>query len=122
MSKKRAFVRYSKQGKIVPGSLIITSGSYPNGPSTWYEVTADLCCLISGEPGGDPGGDPDTPPSDGGTTLETRSITGTRAFVRYTKDGQIVPGSLIITNGTYPDNSAVWYEIQTNLCCISNTN
>jgi hypothetical protein len=44
MSKKRAFVRYSKQGKIVPGSLILTAGSYPNGPSTWKEVSADLCC------------------------------------------------------------------------------
>jgi hypothetical protein len=44
MSKKRAFVRYSKQGKIVPGSLILTSGSYPSGPSTWNEVPADLCC------------------------------------------------------------------------------
>ena len=44
MSKKRAFVRYSKQGKIVPGSLILTAGSYPNGPSTWKEVPADLCC------------------------------------------------------------------------------
>lgn len=47
MSKKRAFVRYSKQGKIVPGSLILTSGSYPNGPSTWNEVPADLCCTTS---------------------------------------------------------------------------
>ena len=47
MAKKRAFVRYSKQGKIVPGSLILTSGSYPNGPSTWYEVPADLCCLTT---------------------------------------------------------------------------
>jgi len=44
MSKKRAFVRYSKQGKIVPGSLILTSGSYPNGSSTWNEIPADLCC------------------------------------------------------------------------------
>ena len=42
--KKRAFVRYSKQGKIVPGSLILTSGSYPQGSSTWKEVPADLCC------------------------------------------------------------------------------
>lgn len=45
MSKKRAFVRYTKSGKIVPGSLITTSGSHPNGPSTWREVPADLCCL-----------------------------------------------------------------------------
>ncbi len=44
MAKKRAFVRYSKQGKIVPGSLILTAGSYPNGSSTWKEVPADLCC------------------------------------------------------------------------------
>lgn len=42
--KKRAFVRYSKQGKIVPGSLIITNGSFPSGPSTWDEIPADLCC------------------------------------------------------------------------------
>ena len=42
--KKRAFVRYSKQGKVVPGSLILTSGSFPSGPSTWKEVPADLCC------------------------------------------------------------------------------
>jgi hypothetical protein len=45
--KKRAFVRYSKQGKIVPGSLIITNGSYPSGPSTWDEIPADLCCEIT---------------------------------------------------------------------------
>jgi hypothetical protein len=44
MAKKRAFVRYSKNGKIVPGSLILTSGSFPSGPSTWKEVPADLCC------------------------------------------------------------------------------
>lgn len=42
--KTRAFVRYSKKGKIVPGSLILTKGSHPNGPSTWKEVPADLCC------------------------------------------------------------------------------
>lgn len=45
--KKRAFVRYSKQGKIVPGSLILTGGSYPNGPATWNEIPADLCCPLS---------------------------------------------------------------------------
>ena len=45
--KKRAFVRYSKNGKIVPGSLILTGGSYPQGSSTWKEVPADLCCGTS---------------------------------------------------------------------------
>lgn len=30
MSKKRAFIRYTKSGKIVPGSLIVTTkGGYP---------------------------------------------------------------------------------------------
>jgi len=47
MAKKRAFVRYSKQGKIVPGSLILTAGSFPQGPATWNEVPADLCCTTS---------------------------------------------------------------------------
>lgn len=42
--KKRAFVRYSKQGKVVPGSMILTGGSYPKGPAIWKEVPADLCC------------------------------------------------------------------------------
>jgi hypothetical protein len=44
MARKRAFVRYSKNGKIVPGSLIVTAGSFPQGSSTWNEVPADLCC------------------------------------------------------------------------------
>ena len=44
MSKERAFVRYTKAGKIVPGSLILTQGSYPNGPGLWKEITTDLCC------------------------------------------------------------------------------
>jgi hypothetical protein len=47
MGKKRAFVRYSKQGLVVPGSLILTGGAYPQGPSTWKEVPADLCCSTS---------------------------------------------------------------------------
>lgn len=45
--KLRAFVRYSKKGKIVPGSLILTNGSYPNGPAVWHEVPADLCCTTT---------------------------------------------------------------------------
>jgi|LakMenE18May11ns_1017448.scaffolds.fasta_scaffold9620685_3 hypothetical protein len=44
MANKRAFVRYTKSGKIVPGSLILTNGSFPSGPSTWKEVPMDLCC------------------------------------------------------------------------------
>lgn len=44
MSKQRGFVRYTKAGNIVPGSLILTNGSYPSGPGLWKEITTDLCC------------------------------------------------------------------------------
>ena len=45
MSKKRAFVRYTKQGKLIPGSLIVTTnGDYPDKSATWNEVPTDLCC------------------------------------------------------------------------------
>lgn len=45
MSKKRAFVRYTKSGEIVPGSLIITTnGGYPDKSSLWQEVNVDKCC------------------------------------------------------------------------------
>lgn len=45
MSKKRAFVRYTKSGEIVPGSLIITTnGGYPDKSSLWKEVTTNECC------------------------------------------------------------------------------
>ena len=44
MSKQRAFIRYTKAGNIVPGSLILTNGTYPNGPGLWKEITTDLCC------------------------------------------------------------------------------
>jgi hypothetical protein len=44
MSKKRAFVRYTKSGEIVPGSLILTNGSYPDKPALWKEITTDQCC------------------------------------------------------------------------------
>jgi len=42
--KKRAFVRYTKEGKIVPGSLIMTKGSHPKGPALWVEVPVNICC------------------------------------------------------------------------------
>ena len=44
MSKKRAFIRYTKAGNIVPGSLIVTTkGGYPTG-GLYGEVPVDLCC------------------------------------------------------------------------------
>jgi hypothetical protein len=42
--KKRAFVRYTKNGKIVPGSLVFTYGSYPEGPALYKEIPYNLCC------------------------------------------------------------------------------
>jgi hypothetical protein len=52
MSKKRAFVRYTKDGMIVPGSLIVTTkGGYPTG-GLYGEVPVDLCCEPS--PGSEP--------------------------------------------------------------------
>jgi hypothetical protein len=42
--KQRGFVIYTKSGKIIPGSLIVTtSGGYPVD-GLYVEVTPDLCC------------------------------------------------------------------------------
>jgi hypothetical protein len=40
-----------------------------------------------------------------------------RAFVRYKKCGDIVPGSLILTNGTYPEPLAGWIEVPMKMEC-----
>lgn len=50
MAKNRAFVRYTKSGKIVPGSMIVTNGSYPKN-GTYVEVFTNECCN-PGNPGG----------------------------------------------------------------------
>lgn len=42
--KQKAFVRYTKQGKIIPGSLIVTTkGGYPRD-GLYREVSVNLCC------------------------------------------------------------------------------
>jgi hypothetical protein len=44
MYKKRGFVKYTKSGKLIPGSLIITtSGGFPKD-GVYKEVDVDLCC------------------------------------------------------------------------------
>ena len=43
MAKNRAFVRYTKSGKIIPGSMIVTNGSYPKD-GTYVEVFTNECC------------------------------------------------------------------------------
>ena len=93
--KKRAFVRYSKQGKIVPGSLILTSGSFPNGPSTWNEVPADLCCDLTTLTFDMP----DTSIND--VTLRL-FCNGVRIHYLYTPSDSTTIGSLItILNNTF---------------------
>lgn len=52
--KKRAFVKYSKSGKLIPGTTIITSGKYPKG-GPYKEIPYDLCCETDPcAPGGNP--------------------------------------------------------------------
>ena len=43
INKNRAFVKYKKNGEIVPGSLIVTNGGYPKG-GPYKEISTDLCC------------------------------------------------------------------------------
>lgn len=92
--KQRAFVRYTKSGKIVPGSMIVTQGSYPDRPALWAEVSTDLCC------------------DDPAFTTTSR----VKGFVRYTKSGNIVPGSLILSK-SYPKGGGIWRDVTINLCC-----
>ena len=94
--KQRAFVRYTKSGKIVPGSMIITQGDYPKGPGVWAEVTVDLCC--------------DNP-------ADSFSATKKKGWVRYTKAGKIVPGSLVITDGYPKGSGGTWKQVTIDLCC-----
>ena len=94
--KQRAFVRYTKSGKIVPGSMIITQGDYPKGPAVWAEVTVDLCC--------------DNP-------ADSFSATKKKGWVRYTKAGKIVPGSLVITDGYPKGSGGTWKRVSIDLCC-----
>jgi hypothetical protein len=47
--KKRAFIKYTEYGKIVPGSMIVTQGSFPSkdGRAKWYEVPMNKCCATT---------------------------------------------------------------------------
>lgn len=98
MAKKRAFVKYTKQGRLIPGSLIVTTkGGYPVD-GLYAEVPTNICC------------DTDIP----GTIT-----TSPKGWVRYTKKGQIVPGSLIVDK-SHPKNG-VWKEVLIDLCCDTNS-
>lgn len=95
MEKERkflhGFIKYTPNGTIVPGSLIIT----PNRPhpGIWEEVVIDLCCDDFG---------PNT-------------NNGQRAFIKFSTDGKIVPGSLVM--GKHIPKPGIWKEVSVNLCC-----
>lgn len=98
MSKKRAFVKYTKQGRLIPGSLIVTTkGGYPVD-GLYTEVPTNICC------------DTDIP----GTIT-----TSPKGWVRYTKKGAIVPGSLVV--GKSHPKDGVWKEVTIDLCCTQPT-
>lgn len=93
MRKQKAWIQYTKQGRIVPGSLILS----PHRPKTgtWYEVIENICC--------------DTEPAFG--VISSRK----KAFVKYDSQGNIVPGSLILT--TKLPKPGIWKEVLINACC-----
>lgn len=43
-NKKKAFIKYTKNGKIIPGSLITTTGGNPPKNGYYKEVETDICC------------------------------------------------------------------------------
>ena len=116
MSKKRGFVRYTKKGKLVPGSLVVTtSGGYPDKSSTWKEVPTDLCCnssLYAVALVGPEGLGPENP------YQFLRAIYATRDLQNI--EGQCDNPSLYLgtklymdVNGTIPVENGVWQSGQT---------
>jgi hypothetical protein len=98
MSKNKAWIQYTKQGEIVPGSLIVSPRRPING--VWYEVVTDICC--------------DTEPPFG--LISSRQ----KAFVKYDASGNIVPGSLVLTDGRLP-RPGIWKEVYIDICCSTTT-
>lgn len=96
MTKKRAFVKYTKQGRLIPGSLIVTTrGGYPTD-GLYVEVPTNICC---------------------DTDISGTITSSPKGWVRYTKKGAIVPGSLIVSESHPRDG--VWKEVYIDICCAS---
>jgi len=94
VAKKRAFVKYTKQGRLIPGSLIVTTvGSYPVD-GLYTEVPTNICC---------------------DTDILCPINSSPKGWVRYTKSGQIVPGGLVV--GKSHPKDGVWKEVIIDLCC-----
>jgi uncharacterized protein (TIGR02145 family) len=94
MAKNKSWIQYTKQGQIVPGSLIVSPRRPVNG--VWYEVITDICC---------------------DTELPFGLISSKqKAFVKYDASGNIVPGSLVLTDGRLP-RPGIWKEVYIDICC-----
>jgi uncharacterized protein (TIGR02145 family) len=95
MEKERkflhGFIKYTKDGRIVPGSLIITRNRPKDG--VWEEIVIDLCC-------------------DDFTNANNQAK---KAFVKFDTKGRIVPGSLVM--GKEIPKPGIWKEVTVNLCC-----
>lgn len=98
MAKNKAWIQYTKYGEIVPGSLIVSPRRPVNG--VWYEVVTDICC--------------DTEPPFGLISSKQK------AFVKYDASGNIVPGSLVLTDGRLP-RPGIWKEVYIDICCSTTT-
>ena len=90
MPKKKAYVRLTEQGKVMPGSMIVsTSNGVPrNGP--YKQIITNLCC---------------------GDTPFSVTSTKQKAWVCYDGNGEIIPGSLVV-GPTYPQDRRNWREIK----------
>lgn len=44
-NRKRAFVKYTTGGKVIPGSIFV--GYNPPKSGRWVEITYDLCCTTT---------------------------------------------------------------------------
>ena len=97
MSKNKAWIQYTKTGKIIPGSLIVSAKRPKNG--VWYEVIQNICC--------------DTEPAFGVI------LTKPKAFIKYDNNGNIVSGSLVITDNL--PKPGIWKEVYIDVCCITTT-
>lgn len=133
MSKKRAFVKYTKRGRIIPGSLIVTTqGGYPKD-GIYREVPAFAndsvgdCGLISGTMEAD-----FDVPSIGSFDVSISGIsvfnqtfpfstTGIPAVVPYSEIGKVALVTII--TGASPTCNIVFdiYDITSSTVIFNNT-
>jgi hypothetical protein len=89
MSKKKAYVRLTQKGKIIPGSMIVSNSDGVPKNGNYKEIITNLCC------------------GDVPFAVTSRKQ---KAWVCYDGDGEIIPGSLVV-GPTYPQDRKNWREI-----------